>query len=890
MSDYRVPDLPSDEELGITEEDREAHGDEVARKRQQRPERASASGDRARGPLTLLFLIALALLSSTRTGQIAPGRADMPDSAFSSARAMAVLTEVARAPHPTGSPEHTRVRETLMDRLRALDIVPEIQTATALLDAAALDLERPSAVRAATVRNVVGRIPGSDPTGAVLITAHYDSRGIAVGAGDDGSGVVTVLEAVRAVRAGPPLRNDVIVLFTDAEELGLLGMRAFIDEHPWMRDVDLALSFEMRGGGGPSIMFETKDDNGWVVRALADFDPRPLATSLSDEVYRRLPRRTDFTPLKEAGVQGLNFAAIDNAHVYHQVYDSPQNLSESTVQHHGIRALAALRHFGDADLTVVDEPSVVYFSVPGLGLVVYGRVWVLPISALLVLGFVGVASISRRRGARAGHVLGAVGLTAGVALVAYALADATFSWLTLRHPEYGALEGSAFHSEGWYVLAIAWVAIGLLSASSGAVRRWITPVELALGALVLPLLLAVVMSFVVPFGAMTLQWPVAACLLSLTLVSLLGSRRAGAVGWIAAATLAVPVFLMLQPVVELLWLAMSLEIAGVLAVATVVGFALCLPLLLHLESPNRWWAPASALVLGGITLATGLASSRPSPDRPAPSTLLYAYEHGADSAFWVTRGSDRPSRSVTPAGEGDGAELAVAVSPWAQERAGAAFTTLRDMRPFLHGSGPVPVAPARVVRADPPAVEVVGDTVFAGRRRAVLAVRSRVGAERVVFEVEGDTRATAINGKILGDAERLRYVEHWGVPDGEILLEVAMPAGGAIEVQVVEHLLRPEELLGAGTFRRPPELAANVVAQSDRALFRYSVAAFVDPRRASSIPSDSLSAVVTPPPNRGIPGELLELRDSVEPPPDTSGITARSTGEAVGRPPWPEGW
>ena len=47
-----------------------------------------------------------------------------------------------------------------------------------------------------------------------------------------------------------------------------------------MSEVTVALSLEMRGGGGPSVMFETKRENGWIIRALADFDDHPYANSL----------------------------------------------------------------------------------------------------------------------------------------------------------------------------------------------------------------------------------------------------------------------------------------------------------------------------------------------------------------------------------------------------------------------------------------------------------------------------------------------------------------------------------------------------------------------------------------------------------------------------------
>ena len=288
-----------------------------------------------RGPVTAALLLAACIFASSRTGQPRPVPANAGEAEFSSARAMVTLVEIARAAHPTGSPEHARVRAYLVDRLTALGLEPEIQTTTSLVQLG-------SVVQSATVRNVVARIAGTASTGAVLVTAHYDSRELALGAADDGSGVVAILEAVRAIQAGEPLQNDIVLLLSDAEELGLLGARAFVDEHPWMDDVRLALSLEMRGGGGPSIMFETGEQNGWIVRAFRAADPTAYGNSMSYEVYRWLSRDTDYTPFKEAGIQGLNFAGIDNAHVYHQVYDSPENMSESTLQHHGTHLLNAL--------------------------------------------------------------------------------------------------------------------------------------------------------------------------------------------------------------------------------------------------------------------------------------------------------------------------------------------------------------------------------------------------------------------------------------------------------------------------------------------------------------------------------------------------------------------
>ena len=95
--------------------------------------------------------------------------------------------------------------------------------------------------------------PGRDgQRQGALLMAHYDSVPNSPGASDDGAAVASLLETLRALRGGPRLKNDVIFLFTDGEEVALLGSKAFVEEHPWARDVGLVLNFEARGYTGPS--------------------------------------------------------------------------------------------------------------------------------------------------------------------------------------------------------------------------------------------------------------------------------------------------------------------------------------------------------------------------------------------------------------------------------------------------------------------------------------------------------------------------------------------------------------------------------------------------------------------------------------------------------------
>ncbi|MBW3534411.1 MAG: M28 family peptidase [Gemmatimonadetes bacterium] len=831
MSDSRIPDLPSDEELGISGFEEELAREAREKRREQdreddggapppgppppRGAAGSAVTGPARpwlGPLTLLVLLALGWACSP--GRTLPRAAplDAPDPAFSSGRAMLDLVEIAREAHPTGSPEHERVRAFLMERLRSLGLPPEVQTATALLRTG----ER---VRAATVRNVLARLPGTASTGAILLTAHYDGRGISRAAGDDGSGVAAILETLRALQAlqpGTPLRNDVLVLFSDAEELGLLGARAFVEGHPWMEDVALALSVEARGGGGPSIMFQTGPENGWVVRALDAGAPRPLANSMGYEVYRRMPNDTDFTPFVEAGVQGLNFAAIGNAHVYHQAYDSPERFDERTLQHQGIQLLGMVRELGGRDLSVVDAPDRVYVSIPLLGLVTWPAVagWGLALALVVAFGLA-LLLVLRRGGGWGGMLVGLALALAGVAVGA-GMGWGLFEAVKGRHPEWGALRGSAFHVEGWYVGALTAAAVAATTFLLAVARRRFGLGALALGASTLPVVAALVLTFVAPLAAMNLQLPALAMVGGAALVAGVGPRaRMGLVPWLLLLPLAAVTLVFVVQVGELVWLSLSLEAGLVVGGLIGLGAVLLLPLLDAFREPGGGWAPALGLALAAAFVGVGLLHARPSAERPAPSTLVYVLDRDAGTALWASR---------------DGPGLG-----WAGARAGD-LGSVQPLEDYLLGEEPWRTGRAPVADVPAPEVLAVVDTTLSGRRSVNLAVRSSSGAELLAFRLpaDGDVYLRRVNGLEVPDepaeartgASRARLLTHWGTPAGPegVTLELdAGPGVDSLRLEIVEHHLRPGELVGERFFLRPPALAPDIESLSDRAALRTEV-------------------------------------------------------------------
>jgi hypothetical protein len=119
--------------------------------------------------------------------------------------------------------------------------------------------DRPFEVTFDDAANVVGRLAGSDPAaGTLIVSAHYDHIGVRdgvtyPGADDDASGIAGLFAVAEEVRRRP-LRHDLVLAAFDAEELGLRGARAFLDDPGFPRGtlravVDMDMIGRSDGGG-----------------------------------------------------------------------------------------------------------------------------------------------------------------------------------------------------------------------------------------------------------------------------------------------------------------------------------------------------------------------------------------------------------------------------------------------------------------------------------------------------------------------------------------------------------------------------------------------------------------------------------------------------------------
>lgn len=592
----------------------------------------STLGRRIAGFVWILLLSAGAIwLEQPR--RVVPATA--PATEFSAERALQHVREIARAPHPVGSAEHARVRDYLVAQLQALGLAPSIQKTTSILASYSV---------AATVENVVALLPGRGSTSerpvgpSLLLAVHYDSVPPAPGAGDDAAGVATLLETARAIAAGPPLRNDVILLFTDGEELGLLGASAFVSEHPWKPRVAVALNFDNRGTSGPVVMYETGRGNLPLMRAFAAAVPAPRASSLAAAVSQLMPNSSDFFVFRKAGLGGFNFAFIGGPENYHSLQDTPGNLDPRTLQHDGNYALPLVRRLGNADLAALSArgaPEAIYFNV-GNHEVVYEQAWARPLAIAALLLFLAVAALGLRRG-----VVRLVGTALALALffVSVVAAWRAGDWLVMglaakgtAGPFAAAAGPALFHP--LYALALVILVAGLVLALwevTGA--RW---AEAALAGAAVWAVLGVVLAFRLPAASYLAFWPLLFMLLALGFVFAWREcprPLAVAMPWIGAA----PAVLLLAPLLPMLHLALGLSMIGAAALAllTVLGMWLLAPLV----APNGVVGPRMALVIlaaGVACTAAGVLTVRYDARHPRPVWLAYVLDGDRAAARWMT--------------------------------------------------------------------------------------------------------------------------------------------------------------------------------------------------------------------------------------------------------------
>ena len=546
-------------------------------------------------------------------------------SEFSTQRALKKLAAITKEPHYTGSQNHKTVADYLQKELEELGLETSIQEGYNFSEWGNL-------VKA---KNILARIKGTDNSKALMLLSHYDSapHSKSLGASDDGSGIVTILEGLRTfIHNKTPHKNDIVILFSDAEELGLNGAGLFVTEHKWAKEIGLVINFEARGSSGPAYMLmEVNQGNANMVDHFTDANPKfPVSNSLMYSIYKMLPNDTDLTVFRERGkIQGFNFAFIDDHFNYHTAQDDLQHISKPTLAHQGENLMPLLNYFSNADLKALDSTEdKVYFNTP-IAFMSYPFSWNIPLVVVALVVFLGLCLVGFGKRILDGREI-AKGfmLFFGALLVAGAVTFLGWRIILEIYPEYKEILQKFTYNGHAYIGAFVFLT---LSIAFFFYRKFITENQM-MNYSIAPLLLWIILNFALAFslpGAGFFVIPVFASLIMFSYFILTQKTNN-----LLNIIFAIPALVIYVPFITMFPVGLGLGILFGSAILLVLVFGLLLPVFGSFGKKG-FWSFIMLLVSIGFFIDAHI-NSEFVEGKAKPNSLLYVYDADKSTAIWTT--------------------------------------------------------------------------------------------------------------------------------------------------------------------------------------------------------------------------------------------------------------
>jgi hypothetical protein len=705
--------------------------------------------------------------------------------AFNTSLALQHVKQISQKPHGVGFEAHKEVREYIVTELEKLGLKTSLQEGYTAGDWGNLS----------EAINILARIKGSEPSKALLLLSHYDSGPhSSLGASDAGSGVATILEGLRAfLTENPNPKNDIIILISDAEELGLNGADLFVKEHPWSKDVGLVLNFEARGSGGPSYMLiETNRGNSKLIEEFTKANPEyPVANSLAYSIYKMLPNDTDLTVFREDGdIEGFNFAFIDDHYDYHTAHDSYERLDKNTLAHQGTYLMPLLRHFSNVDLSDLKSLNEsIYFNAPFFRLVSYPFEWIWPMFGLAALLFL-LLLIQGFRKKELNGIAVMKGFIPALLILAVNGIIGYFSWSILKwlYPHYEDMLHGFTYNGHTYIFAFVFLS---LSVCFFVYRKFksIKGSNLLVAPIFIWLIICALVAIYLP-GASFFIIPVFAILASFLV--LLNQEVPSSYLMVF---MALPAIFIFAPFVKMFPVGLGLKMMVATTLLVSLMFLILLPVFSFVRRKGTI-AVLCFLIFFGCMIAAHVNSGF-SDENAKPTSLLYVYDEDTQTAKWATNENS--------------------LSKWTSQYLGDSKEIPQKLKEktisskYSSGFSFVSAAPKKEIQSMK--IEKTRDTIIGASRYLDICITPQRNINRLeVFTNEINLEKASANGIELSDYYLKnrgwgRLINHYVSNNKYTDLELVFPKDEVLELTIYEA---SNDLLTNSQFSIPPRPEHNI--------------------------------------------------------------------------------
>ncbi len=638
--------------------------------------------------ITFCVLTAVLIISAVQIIPVAPQNTDVN---FSADRAFTYVQRIAKTPHPTGSAAHDSVRNYIVSQARAMGYQTEVQSTSFINDGKTPQI--------AFLENILVRVKGKNsidkiensvlsdsilldstiadstinlvdvatPKNTILIACHYDSRSNAAGAADDGAAVGAILEIMDMLKTqvtNQPFENDIIFLFSDGEEIDLLGAEAFMKQHPWAKEIGVAFNFEARGAVGMSILFETSDKNQNLLyhtqtafkKSKKTGKLRAFGTSFANIVYQNMPNGTDASVFGENDIPFLNFAFIGKHTHYHTPLDRPENLDKRSLQQHGDYMLSLIRYFGDLEnlkTQITSDENVTFLGIP------FGNILVMDINQeyleWTIYGMIIFFVLLFLSGLRYWSWKLVAGSLFGYLIIVLSIGGlATLLWkgILMTHSAYTWMPYGTTYFAFWYQIAFALIFVGVSLLAYSIFFRSKKPASVLLGVLPFWIGLSALTVFGQDWIGMDLR-PAAYLFVLPTLSMLLAwfylllrnnANYLNPFDTILLLLLSIPTIYIFYPVLAIVPEALEavnvggFVLYGFALMALIIALlgGLLVPVMQLLTQSWRWSLSLFCMMVGIGILFWGALEANFTKEKPKPNSIFYLYNLDENKQTWIS--------------------------------------------------------------------------------------------------------------------------------------------------------------------------------------------------------------------------------------------------------------
>ena len=550
------------------------------------------------------------------------------------------LKQISNTPHPAGSDAHQEVKKYILSQCESWGVQVTLD------DSSSTMIDKGHSIIVGRPQNILATIPGNDSTNIILISAHYDSPSNSHGTGDDGSAISSMLETIRYVSTLPTLKNTVVFLFSDMEELGLLGAKRFIENYPDINSVKLIFNYEARGNAGPNLHFEFSENNAWLASHLSKALTQPYANSFAYEVYKIMPNSTDFEFFKTTSAQGMNSAFLDGFSYYHNPVDNPENLDQKSLMHQASNMLETVLYFAQLNLNVNQFGDAIFFNSLGSWFMSYSE----SSDSLLIL-FTMITLLLMIYLIRKREMLILNDIIRGFlySITSYIICFLTtyffHSLLLYLYPHYQNFFNNNFYNANYYLITIS----GLFLFSTYLCHSLFIQAKdsngIHIGALLPNISLVFILKALTPTASYIIYIPLLSYLIFTTANLFL--KKGHPLFHIIYFFSIIPSITLWVPMIYLLFLAFSLHLPYIATVFMLFFTPFLIEFISSTKQLSNKIIPSIIVALLVMSITLAHKHSKPHPDKPLVTNIAYVMDKDSSSSFWISNNTHLDSWTQT---------------------------------------------------------------------------------------------------------------------------------------------------------------------------------------------------------------------------------------------------